>query len=70
MISRLRQRILEVGEPQYMVAARAGMSPSRLSEYCLMQRDIPTKHLVALCEVLECEPESLVGRADIRVAIE
>lgn len=56
-----------MGEPQYMIAARAGMSPTRLSEYCLMQRDIPAKHLVSLCEVLECEPELLLGKVETEV---
>lgn len=50
-----------------MIAARAGMSPTRLSEYCLMQRDIPAKHLVSLCEVLECEPELLLGKVETEV---
>lgn len=44
-----------------MIAARAGMPPSRLSEYILQQREIPPHHLISLCQVLNCEPEDIVG---------
>jgi len=64
VISKLRLRCLEIGGPQYMIAARAGMPPSRLSEYILLQKDIPAHHVVALCRVLECEPEDIIGEAE------
>lgn len=60
-ITKLRLRILETGGPAYMVAARCGFSPSRMSEYILGRREIPVKHLVPLCDVLKCEPEDVVG---------
>lgn len=66
-ISKLRMKILDEGGPQYMIAARAGISPSRLSEYVLMQRRIPPHHLVALCRVLKCNPEDIIGLAPIDV---
>lgn len=47
--------------PQYMIAAVCGMSPSRLSEYCLLQRDIPMHHMLALCDYLKCNPDDILG---------
>jgi len=44
-----------------MIAALAGMSPSRLSEYILGQRAIPQHHMIGLCRVFECEPEDILG---------
>lgn len=60
-ITKLRLRILETGGPAYMVAARAGFSASRMSEYVLGHKPIPPKHLVALCQVLRCDPDDIVG---------
>lgn len=60
-MSKLRLKLLEVGGPQYIIAARAGMAPSRLSQYVLLQKEIPLHHLAGLCRVLECEPEDIVG---------
>jgi hypothetical protein len=47
-----------------MIAARAGMAPSRLSEYILGQRDIPAHHIVSLCKVFKCEPDEIVGEIE------
>lgn len=47
-----------------MIAARAGMPPARLSEYVLMQKEIPVHHLAGLCRVLSCEPEDIIGSVD------
>lgn len=63
-VTKLRLRILETGGPAYMVAARAGFSPSRMSEYILGRRKIPFKHLVPLCEVLQCDPDDIVGMVE------
>lgn len=63
-ITKLRLRILETGGPAYMVAARAGFSASRMSEYVLGRKQIPPKHVVPLCEVLRCDPEDIVGWAE------
>lgn len=62
-MSRLKLLCMGHGGPQYMIAALAGMSPSRLSEYCLMQKDIPVHHMVGLCRVFRCEPEDILGVA-------
>lgn len=60
-VTKLRIRILETGGPAYIVAARCGFSPSRMSEYVLGRREIPAKHVMALCEVLRCNPDDVVG---------
>ena len=64
VLSKLKLKCMEQGGPQYMIAALAGLSPSRLSEYVLLQKEIPGHHLVALCRVLGCEPEDIMGVAE------
>lgn len=63
-VSKLRLKILATNTPQYIIGSLAGIHHSRMSEYCLMQRPIPPHHLLALCEVLDCEPDELLGIAD------
>lgn len=63
-VTKLRLRILETGGPAYIVAARAGFSPSRMSEYILGHKAIPVRHLVPLCEVLRCDPDDVIGWAE------
>lgn len=64
MIARLRLRILEDGRHQYQIATQCGISPSRLSEYCLGHRAIPNHHLRSLCEYFRCGPDEVVGWVD------
>lgn len=63
-VTKLRIRILETGGPGYIIAQRAGFQPSRLSEYVLGKKAIPTKHLVRLCQVLQCDPDDIIGWAE------
>lgn len=63
-ITKLRLRILETGGPAYIVAAHCGFSPSRMSEYVLGRKTIPPKHLIALCQVLRCDPDDVTGWAE------
>lgn len=64
-VTKLRLRVLDMNCPQYMVAKAAGMNPTRLSEYCTGQREIPSHHLVNLCYVLKCEPKDIIGEAEV-----
>jgi DNA-binding Xre family transcriptional regulator len=69
-ISKLRLRILESGETQYMLAAKCGMSPSRMSEYVVGKKAIAAHHIPRMCKVLKCQPQDLMGvddEADIAV---
>lgn len=61
IVSKLRLRVIENGQPQYMIAAKAGMSPSQLSRYILGQNTMRPIHLMNLCEVLKCEPSDITG---------
>ena len=63
-VSKLRLKIMESGMPQYVVGTFAAIHHSRMSEYCRMQRPIKNDHLMALCEVLRCDPEDIIGEAD------
>lgn len=50
--------------PRYIVAARAGIHPSVLSQYALGKQRISTKHIMALCEVLQVPQEQIIGYAE------
>jgi len=60
-VSRLRLLLLDGGVPGYLVAARCGFPPSRLSEYVMGRKPIPLVHQIVLCEVLGCSVDELVG---------
>lgn len=68
-VTKLRLALLKCGAPQYMIAARAGMPPSRVSEYALGHKPIPTHHLLALARVLQRNPADLVGEADVMESV-
>lgn len=61
-MTRLKARLLELGySPQYLVAAKAGIHPSTLSQYCRGQKAIAVHHLQRLAVVLDCPAEALLG---------
>lgn len=66
-LTKLRAKILRVPQPQYQIAALAGIHPSTLSRYVLGQQAILDKHLIALCDLFRCEPEEIVGWEDVSV---
>jgi transcriptional regulator with XRE-family HTH domain len=57
-------RMLEDGRPQYIIAAEAGVAPSRISEYALGKRQIPPRLIYNLCRVLRCNVDDLLGFDD------
>lgn len=44
-------------KPNYVLAARIGVAPTRLSEWARNKRPIPTDKLMILCEILHLDPE-------------
>jgi DNA-binding Xre family transcriptional regulator len=63
-VTKMRLRLLDDGRPQYMIAAEVGVSPARISEYAMGKRQIPTRHIYRLCEVLHCNVDDLLGYSD------
>lgn len=61
VMTRLRLKLLETSEYEYIIAAKAGISPSCLSRYAMGRAQIRPEHLMSLCEVLDCEPEDIRG---------
>lgn len=66
-ITKLRMLLMERDEPQYMIAAKLGVSPGRLSEYALGNRPIPQRRIIDFCRLLRCNAEDLFGYADVEV---
>lgn len=64
-ISRLHLKLISLDCPSGLVAERAGIKQSRLSEYRHNKRRVPMGHLIALCDVLGCDPEDLVGDVEV-----
>ena len=63
--SKLQARLMWTeNRPNYMIAAKIGVAPSRLSEYASGKRPIPAHHLLAMCEVMRCSPDDILGPAD------
>lgn len=64
-ITKLRIKVLSVDHPQYQIAALAGIHPSTLSMYVKGDKPILDKHLIALCDLFQCEPEDIIGWEEI-----
>lgn len=47
--------------PNYVLAAKIGVAPSRLSEWALGKRPIPPERLLRLCELLNVAPDEVLG---------
>lgn len=60
-ITNLKALLLAHPLPAYMVAAAAGIDPSTLSEFARGRRPISVYYRRRLAEVLECEPDDLLG---------
>lgn len=63
-VTKLDIRIMEKDIPAYVLAAIAGVAPSRISEYRNAKKAIPAHHLYALARALECNPVDIQGFAD------
>lgn len=64
-VTRLHKKIIELDIPATIIAERAGIKLPRLSEYRHNKRRIPMGHLIVLCEVLQCEPDDLMGTVEV-----
>jgi hypothetical protein len=60
-ITKMRMRLLEDGRPQYRIAADLGVPPSRISEYALGRRAIPTKLLYDFVRLWGCGIDDILG---------
>lgn len=47
--------------PNYVLAARLGVAPTRLSEWSMGKRRIPPEKLLLLCEFLDVTPNDVLG---------
>ena len=60
-ITKMRMRLLEDGRPQYKIAAQLGIPTSRLSEYALARRAIPTELLYDFVRLWGCGVDDILG---------
>ena len=51
--------------PNYLVAARMGIHPTRLSEYARGKRPIPDRTLIRMCRILDVGPDEILGPFDL-----
>jgi DNA-binding Xre family transcriptional regulator len=66
MITRLKLKMLEVWPgSQNDLGLAAGINKARMSHYCLGRQPIPPHHLLALCQVLKCNPREIVGVVEL-----
>lgn len=64
-ITRLHKRIIELDVPANVIAEKAGIKQTRLSEYRHNKRKMPMGHVMVLCEVLGCNPEEIMGDVEV-----
>lgn len=68
VITKLQLKLQAQSKPAYIVGAACGIHPTTLSFYARGIKAISAKHLVALCELFECEPEDILGTIEVEVA--
>jgi hypothetical protein len=66
-ITKLRERLLMDGRPNYQIGGLCGIHHSRLSLYVQGKAGITPKHLHALCKVLDCQPDDILGSSSYTV---
>lgn len=59
--TKLGAEIASRGEPVYMWSGRAQIAYSTMNDYISGRRPIPHHHLLKLCDVLDVEPEDIIG---------
>jgi transcriptional regulator with XRE-family HTH domain len=63
-LTKLRKKTLSLDVPQYTIAGLAKIHPYTFSLYVNGKKDISDKHLKALCKVLNCTPDDILGYED------
>jgi hypothetical protein len=59
-LTKLKAKLLRLPQPQYQIAALAQIHPTTFSGY-VNGKPMLAKHLVALCDLFQCEPEEIMG---------
>jgi len=62
MLTKLKVRLIMTEEKRYMLSARAGMHPSRLSQLANGNARPSDDEARRLAEVLNCEPEDILEK--------
>jgi hypothetical protein len=70
VITKLQLKLQSQNEPAYVVGAACNprIHPTTLSFYARGIKPISAKHVVALCQLFECEPEDILGTIEVEVA--
>ena len=68
MVTRLMLKCMSVQQPNYQIAAAAGIHPTTLSQYARGVKPISSKHLLALCALFECDPDAIMGTVEVEIA--
>lgn len=68
VITKLQLKLQAQNQPAYIVGAACGIHPTTLSFYARGIKPISAKHVVALCELFECEAEDILGTIEVEVA--
>lgn len=68
VVTRLMLKLMSTEQPNYIIGAAAKIHPTTLSQYARGQKEISSKHLIALCKLFECEPDELLGEQEVEIA--
>lgn len=66
-ITKLRLKLSQISEPNYVIAAMAHIHPTQLSDYAQGKKPLSAKHLVALCQLFKCDPEEIIGEVEVEI---
>lgn len=68
VVTKLQLKLQAQKQPNYIVGAACGIHPTTLSFYARGIKPISVKHVAALCELFECDPEDILGTIEVEVA--
>jgi transcriptional regulator with XRE-family HTH domain len=66
-ITRLMLKLQQTRQPNYIIGAACGIHPTTLSLYARGKQPISAKHLIALCELFQCEADNLIGDVVVEI---
>lgn len=63
-LTKLRKETLKLDVPNYTIAGLAKIHPYTFSLYVNGKKEMSDKHIKALCKVLGCTPDDILGYED------
>ena len=65
LVTKLTTLLISSTYHQHEIASACNMPPSRIAEYRLGRKTIPTHHLIELCHFFRLPPDDILGVVEV-----